>query len=57
MRVAGGGQLPDRAVAPVLPSSAVRDRHGAIVLKHCGPIERRVDCRTQIEDPLAMQKR
>lgn len=56
LRVAGGGQLPDRAVAPVFPSSVFLDRHGVIVLNHYGPIERWADYRPQLEDLLATQK-
>ena len=41
--VAGGGRLPDRAVAPVFPSSIVLDRQGRIVFRHHGPIERWAD--------------
>lgn len=39
-RIAGGGTLPDRAVAPVFPSTLVLDRSGRVVFRHHGPIER-----------------
>lgn len=40
LRIAGGGTLPDRAVAPVFPSTVVLDRAGRVVFTHHGPIER-----------------
>lgn len=40
LRVEGGGTLPDRAVAPVFPSSVVLDRSGRVVFTHHGPIAR-----------------
>ena len=39
-RIEGGGRLPDRAVAPVFPSSVVLDKAGRVVFAHSGPIER-----------------
>ena len=39
-RVDGGGRLPDRAVAPVFPSTVVLDQAGRVVFTHHGPIER-----------------
>ena len=39
-QIAGGGSLPDRAVAPVFPSSIVLDPSGRVVFAHHGPIER-----------------
>lgn len=39
-RVTGGGTLPDRAVAPLFPSTVVIDRKGRVVFSHHGPIER-----------------
>lgn len=49
-RVSGGGRLPDRAVAPVFPSTVFLDRHGLIVMSHHGPIERWEGCRPQLAD-------
>ena len=46
--IRGGGQLPDRAVAPVFPSTVVLDRQGRVVLKHHGPIERWEDYRAML---------
>jgi thiol-disulfide isomerase/thioredoxin len=43
LRIAGGGTLPDRAVAPVFPSSVVLDRSGRVVFAHHGPIARWAD--------------
>ncbi|HET6719829.1 MAG TPA: TlpA disulfide reductase family protein [Rhodocyclaceae bacterium] len=39
LRIVGGGTLPDRAVAPVFPSTVVLDRSGRVVFSHHGPIE------------------
>jgi thiol-disulfide isomerase/thioredoxin len=39
LRIAGGGSLPDRAVAPVFPSTVVLDKSGRVVFTHAGPIE------------------
>lgn len=41
--IVGGGSLPDRAVAPVFPSTVVLDRSGRVVFSHHGPIEPWVD--------------
>jgi thiol-disulfide isomerase/thioredoxin len=49
-RVTGGGRVPDRAVAPVFPSTVFLDRHGVIVFAHQGPIERWEDYRPQLTD-------
>ena len=43
LRIVGGGTLPDRAVAPVFPSTVVLDRSGRVVFSHHGPIERWAD--------------
>lgn len=40
LRVAGGGTLPDRAVAPVFPSTVVLDARGRVAFTHHGPIEK-----------------
>lgn len=40
LRISGGGSLPDRAVAPVFPSTVVVDKSGRVVFAHAGPIER-----------------
>lgn len=42
-RIEGGGRLPDRAVAPVFPSTVVLDKSGRVVFAHQGPIERWVE--------------
>jgi hypothetical protein len=42
-RIEGGGTLPDRAVAPVFPSTVVLDKLGRVVFSHHGPIERWVE--------------
>ena len=34
----GGDEIPDRALAPVFPSSYVLDRNGIILFRHKGPI-------------------
>jgi thiol-disulfide isomerase/thioredoxin len=39
LSIVGGGRLPDRAVAPVFPSTVVLDRSGRVVFSHHGPIE------------------
>ena len=38
LTTADGQTLPDRALAPVFPSSYVLDRNGVILLRHKGPI-------------------
>jgi thiol-disulfide isomerase/thioredoxin len=43
LSIVGGGSLPDRAVAPVFPSTVVLDRSGRVVFSHHGPIEPWVD--------------
>lgn len=43
LKVEGGGTLPDRAVAPVFPSTVVLDKQGRVVFTHHGPIERWVE--------------
>lgn len=53
-RLSDGGRVPDRAVAPVFPSTIILDRHGVIVFAHHGPIERWEDYRPQLLD-LAQQ--
>lgn len=57
LRVVGGGRVPDRAVAPVFPSTVFLDRHGVIVFAHHGPIMRWADYRPQLVDLLQAQKR
>lgn len=49
LRVAGGGSLPDRAVAPVFPSTVVLDKSGRVVFSHHGPIERWADYLPQLK--------
>lgn len=56
-RVRGGGRLPDRAVAPVFPSTVFLDRHGVIVFVHHGPIARWEDYRPQLLNLLAGQRK
>jgi thiol-disulfide isomerase/thioredoxin len=56
LRVAGSGRLPDRAVAPVFPSTVFLDRYGVIVFAHHGPITRWEDYRPQLTDLFAAQR-
>ena len=56
-RVRGGARLPDRAVAPVFPSTVFLDRHGVIVFAHHGPIARWEDYRPQLLNLLAGQRK
>lgn len=53
LRVKGGGQLPDRAVAKVFPSSVVLDRNGIVLLTHYGPIERWAEYAPLLRDAAA----
>lgn len=57
LRVRGGARLPDRAVAPVFPSTVFLDRHGVIVFAHHGPIARWEDYRPQLLNLLAGQRK
>lgn len=50
LRIVGGGSLPDRAVAPVFPSTVVLDRSGRVVFSHHGPIERWADYAPLLRD-------
>lgn len=50
LRIVGGGTLPDRAVAPVFPSTVVLDRSGRVVFSHHGPIEQWADYAPLLRD-------
>lgn len=50
LSIAGGGSLPDRAVAPVFPSTVVLDRSGRVVFSHHGPIEKWADYAPLLRD-------